>query len=373
MMMPFESSSRNANQVMICYATILIFAHLFVLSQAKKEICTALEWTEYKRSFGKVYTDKSEDAIRREIFCSNLIHINKHNARSKDTGFELGLNHMSDWNETEIGAMLGYDQKPEIEEMMQDSMQLPAKSLSSLINMELLGNGSHEIPDNLDWRDHPNRVSPVRNQGDCGACWAFTTIGLLEGQQMMNKDANDVSSLEPLSAQNLIDCDDINGGCVGGVTFRALYHIATAGGLQTERDYPFVSDKSGVARECQFNKTLAHKSTLSIKGPVFLKSDDEESLKKDVANYGPIAVSMEATWSFYQYRGGIYFESQPRLGRLNHAVLIVGYGTTDTGDDYWIIKNSWGVEWGEEGFGRIARNKGNHCGIEEVPIFFKYK
>lgn len=202
-------------------------------------------------------------------------------------------------------------------------------------------------------------VSPVQDQGLCGSCWAFSSMGALEAQMKKRTGV-----LIPLSPQNLVDCSisDGNLGCRGGYISKAFKYVIRNNGVDSEKSYPY-EHQDGKCRYSVKGKA-GHCSNYHI-----IPEGDERALQAVVASVGPVAVAVNAMLpSFHQYRGGLYSapDCNPRF--TNHAVLVVGYGT-DRGQDYWLVKNSWGTQWGEEGFIRLARNKHNLCGIASFAIY----
>lgn len=305
--------------------------------------------------------------MRSQNFCKNLQQINNHNNEAREHGFKLGLNHMSDWSYLEMQNLLItiFDQ------MNQDTSN--GKDLKSSSSQRM---SSDELPKFVDWRyvgheptHESNRVGPVGNQGACQCCWAFATVGLIEGQQQVNKS----DDLVPLSVQQLIDCDSQgnNKACHGGHAHWALEYIQEeAGGLQSGVDYPLISNETGLEGDCRFDKSKMY--PLKVKEVIRLTSGDEQELKRLVANYGPVAASINMDFSFLQYESGIYFNPRCKSFDLNHAILIVGYGSEPhSGEDYWIVKNSFGTKWGQGGFGLLSRNKDNHCGIASNVVYYK--
>ncbi|GMR53097.1 hypothetical protein PMAYCL1PPCAC_23292, partial [Pristionchus mayeri] len=194
----------------------------------------------------------------------------------------------------------------------------------------------------------------------CGSCWAFAAVGALEGQHAKKK-----GEIVEFSEQNLVDCstDYGNKGCEGGLPENAYNYVKANGGIDTEDSYPYQGDDE----ECKFEKKSVGESD---EGFVDLPAGDEEALKNAVALIGPISVGMDANHlSFQGYKEGVYYEPGCDSDALDHAVLVVGYGTDEDHGDYWIIKNSWGTGWGEKGYFRIARNRDNHCGIATLASY----
>jgi len=220
---------------------------------------------------------------------------------------------------------------------------------------------SKDAPAEWDWRTL-GKVSDVKDQGHCGSCWTFSTTGALEAHQSI------ITGQEPpiLSEQQLVDCaeDFDNHGCSGGLPSHAFEYIKYAGGLQYENDYPYEASDN----EC---RTKSGASTVKVEfGSYNITSGDEEEMKNALWQYGPISVAFQVSSDFRDYKTGVYDSKICRNGPMdvNHAVLAVGYGTTDDGIDYWIVKNSWNGKWGDQGYFKIKRGV-NMCGIAVCNSF----
>lgn len=216
--------------------------------------------------------------------------------------------------------------------------------------------GLTDLPAYVDWRE-AGVVTPVKDQGKCGSCWTFSTVGAVEANWAIYKQGP--SPL--LSEQQLVDCagDYNNFGCSGGLPSQAFQYIQAAGGLQTEVDYPYKAANG----TCYFDKSKVAASVYF--GSHNITEGDEQALMEAVANVGPVSIAFQVTADFKDYDGGVYVgatcKSDP--GSVNHAVLAVGYGHDATSKlDYWIVKNSWTNQWGEEGYFRIKRGS-NMCGL----------
>ena len=217
---------------------------------------------------------------------------------------------------------------------------------------------SAPLPDKVDWREK-GVITGVKNQGNCGSCWTFSSTGALEAHHAIQ--FGNWKSHE-LSEQQLLDCASAfdNHGCSGGLPSHAFEYIHHAGGIATEFSYPYravAGERCGALTPSNFG---AH--TLSSFN---VTENDEDSIKQILATVGPVSVAYQVVEDFRLYKRGIYSSDKCRKGPMdvNHAVLIVGYGQCpESGKPYWIVKNSWGPAWGEDGYFRIERGK-NMCGI----------
>nr|AAD34707.1 cysteine proteinase [Paragonimus westermani] len=211
--------------------------------------------------------------------------------------------------------------------------------------------GLKAAPERMDWREW-GAVGPVENQGSCGSCWAFSVAGNVEGQWFLK-----TGQLVSLSKQQLVDCDVMDYGCGGGWPTNAYMEIMRMGGLELQSDYPYV----GVQQQCYLNK---EKLLAKIDDLIVLGAYEEEHAAY-LAEHGPLSSALNAGYLQF-YQSGIshpsYEECSP--ASLNHAVLTVGYDT-ENGVPYWIIKNSWGTGWGENGYFRLYRGDGT-CGINRM-------
>ncbi|KAG9335106.1 hypothetical protein JZ751_005669 [Albula glossodonta] len=283
--------------------------------------------------------EPGSEGQRRMIWEENYRFIQQHNmeeAQGKHS-YRLGMNQFGDLTDAEY------------QEMMLCSEDTSQEEFSSLP----VWNGSVlKAPAQWDWRQK-GYVTPVKSQGKCGSCWAFSATGALEGQ-MFKKTRR----LVPLSEQNLMDCSRAygNNGCHGGLALRAFDYIAVNGGIESEKTYPYTAKDSS---RCKYSK---RRSVASCKGYQQLPRGNERCLKNALIAVGPIAVSVNANLTTFKlYKSGIY--SDPTcLKETNHAMLAVGYGT-QCGAKFWIVKNSWGTFWGEKGYIRMARDNDNQSGI----------
>ncbi|EOX91528.1 Granulin repeat cysteine protease family protein [Theobroma cacao] len=290
---------------------------------------------------GKAYNGIGEEEMRFDIFKDNLKFIDEHNSNNNRT-YKLGLNKFADLTNQEYRSkFLGTRSDPRRRVMKSKN---PSQRYAF--------RAGDSLPESVDWREHGS-VNPVKDQGYCGSCWAFSTIAAVEG---INKIVT--GELISLSEQELVDCDrTYDAGCNGGLMDYAFQFILDNGGIDTEEDYPYL----GIDSQC--DPTRKNAKVVSIDGYEDVVSYDESALKKAVAHQ-PVSVAIEAGGRFFQlYESGV-FTGQCGTA-LDHGVVAVGYGT-DNGVDYWLVRNSWGNTWGEHGYIRIERNMDGYsgrCGI----------
>lgn len=314
---------------------LCLFGYAASMVIEKVDIIVDSDWQLWKSGHNKAYTDIHEEKVRYTIWQDNVRRITEFNQNSKS--LFLRMNHFGDMTNTEFRAQMNGYFSPS--DKTKDSATFLTPNYAA-------------IPDNVDWRDH-GYVSDVKNQGQCGSCWAFSTTGALEGQHFRK-----TGKMVTLSEQNLVDCSGTYGnqGCNGGLMDNAFKYVKANGGIDTEESYPY----EGVQKKCRFQKeNIGAEDT----GFVDIKEGDEDALKNATATVGPISVAIDAShFSFQFYHSGVYDEEQCSSSQLDHGVLVVGYGTYNS-QDYWLVKNSWGTGWGLNGYVRMSRNKNNQCGI----------
>jgi len=295
------------------------------------------EWQAWKTFHDKKYETDTEDEARYAIWRDNLRRIQQHN--SEGHSYTLAMNQFGDLTVDEYRFFfLGLRSHFSDRTKQHGSSFLPPSGVT--------------LPDTVDWRTK-GYVTPVKNQGRCGSCWAFSATGSLEGQHFKK-----TGKLVSLSEQNLVDCSRTSGnfGCLGGYVDKAFEYIKDNGGIDTEASYPYKAEKG----RCHFLKADVG---ATVTGYTDIQSGNESALQSAVATVGPISVWIDV-WheSFHFYHKGVYNEPACSSTFLNHEVLAVGYGTYE-GQDYWLVKNSWGTGWGMEGYVMMTRNKNNQCGI----------
>jgi len=281
---------------------------------------------QFKAEYSKKYRDAGEEQYRRTIFLRNLVRIEAHNANPANT-YAQGVNQFTDLIDEEFKAIYL-------------TLQVPA----SAGNIIILGEESPIVGD-IDW-EKQGVITPVKNQGSCGSCWAFSAVAALESAYKLKNHEEQVS----ISEQELVDCSRPQGnqGCNGGWMDSDFTYIKS-NKIHGDRDYPYVARDQA----CKAATTSGRQWTLS--GFVDVPGCTELA---NALEHRPVSVAVDASvWS--SYRTGVL--SNCGLN-VNHGVLLVG-----SNDQYWRIKNSWGGSWGESGFIRLAR--GNTCAICQYPSY----
>lgn len=316
----------------------------FVIKEAKPvHFDGEAEWQAWKVFHGKKYTTDTEERARFAIWADNMQKILKHNSGShKHT---LAMNHFGDLTFDEYRYQyLGVKSHYSNYTKRTGSTFLPPCNV--------------RLPEQVDWRTE-GYVTPVKNQGQCGSCWAFSTTGSLEGQHFRK-----TGQLVSLSEQNLVDCSTSYGnhGCQGGLMDNAFKYIENNGGIDTEASYPY----QGANEYCRYR---ASSVGATCTGYTDIQQGSESDLQAASATVGPISVAIDAGHTSFQfYSSGVYDEPSCSSTQLDHGVLVVGYGTY-AGQDYWLVKNSWGTRWGLEGYIMMSRNKNNQCGVATVASY----
>lgn len=325
-------------------ATFAIFnmtagpAHQTFLAEPQNPVESA--FIRYINKFHKTYATKEEYNHRLSIFTQNYHEIFSHNMMNSDKdGFKKGTNQFTDMTQDEFKMRLGYK-----------------AHLKTVRGAEMLS--TEGVPTSVDWRKE-GAVTPVKDQGQCGSCWAFSATGSIEGAYAI---AN--KNLVSFSEQQLVDCstDEGNMGCNGGLMDYAFTYVETSK-LETESDYPYTA----MDGDCDYK---AAKGKITLGGFKDVTANSPDQLEAAVA-LGPVSVAIEAdTGVFQSYTSGI-ISSKGCGTNLDHGVLVVGYGT-EGGKDFWILKNSWGSSWGESGYFRVLKTKTSGpgiCGLQMQPSY----
>ncbi|KAL4459369.1 hypothetical protein ABPG74_017982 [Tetrahymena malaccensis] len=297
-------------------------------------------YNEWRKNNPRVYINDAEKQFRQTMFLENFQKIQDHNSNPSHT-YQLGLNQFSDMTQEEFAQKIltnipiqGKSQKNSVSSSNKSSVQTTSTTVAA----------------SFDWRTK-GALTPVKNQGNCGSCWAFSATGVMESFNFIKNHV-----LTSFSEQQLVDCvTTSNGyysyGCNGGSYQQALQYASKVG-MKTESAYPY----AGYQGSCKASGTSNGYKPVSFS---FITSS---TLALQTAiNASPVSVAIDATY-LSMYSSGVYNNCNPSNINLNHAVLAVGYDTQGN----WIIKNSWGTQWGMSGFFLLAPN--NTCGILDDPM-----
>ncbi|KAL6865157.1 hypothetical protein ACP4OV_016308 [Aristida adscensionis] len=285
---------------------------------------------------GRTYKDEIQKAQRFKVFKTNANFIDKSNAVGNGK-YVLATNKFADMSNEEFMAMYARS-KP------------MAHGSKEPLGFKYLNVTLSDLPEEVDWVKK-GAVTKVKDQKDCECCWAFATVAIVEGIHQIK-----TGELLTLSEQHLVDCSDRDNGCQGGNMVKALKYIIKNDGIATEKDYPYTGRRGW----CQHVEPA-----VKITGYRNVPYDNEDELAAAVAKQ-PVAVGIDSG-KFQFYHDGVM------LGHgcgtdTNHGMAVVGYGTTQDGIKYWLLKNNWGEDWGEGGYLRLERGI-NACGVAKMPTY----
>jgi len=296
-------------------------------------------FTSWMHDFSVSY-DADEFQTRYSIFQANMDFVQTFNARG---GHQVGLNRFAALSNAEFRAVY----LPGLTRPSTRDVSVP----------EFSGEGMRvSRATSVDWRTS-GAVTPIKDQGQCGSCWTFGSAGAIESTYKIS-----TGTLVSLSEQNLLDCVTDSDGCSGGSPYYAFQYVVNNGGIDTEVGYPY----TGTQATCAYSSTNKGADITAFSSV----TATEAALQAAVTNQ-PCVVAIDAGLeSFQLYASGIYNDSAclSDANDLDHAVVVVGFGTNSSGD-YWIIKNSWGTTWGVAGYFYLARNAGNRCGVATNAYF----
>ncbi|KAL4459368.1 hypothetical protein ABPG74_017981 [Tetrahymena malaccensis] len=296
-------------------------------------------YNQWRNHNPRVFINEAEKQYRQSVFLENFQKIKEHNSNSANT-YQQGFNQFSDMTQEEF-----------VQKILMSNSQAQSSQPSSQSSSNNLGltASTSTIATSIDWRAK-GAVTPVKNQGNCGSCWAFSSTGSMES---FNYIKNNV--LQSFSEQQLVDCvTTSNGyysyGCNGGSYYQAFLYASRVG-MKSESAYPYTA----IWGSCKVS------GTSNGYKPVSFVSVGQNTLALQTAlNASPVSVAIDAT-NLSLYTSGVYNGCNPQYINLNHAVLAVGYDAQGN----WIIKNSWGASWGQQGYFLLAPN--NTCGILDNP------
>ncbi|XP_020089327.1 fruit bromelain-like isoform X2 [Ananas comosus] len=330
-------------QILFLFLFLSVMWASSLASRGEADDSMMKRFEEWMADFGRVYSDDAEKMRRFEIFKDNVNRIEAFNRRGGNS-YTLGINQFADMTNNEIVAQhVGL------------SLPLNMTNLEPSVSFEDVNMSA--IPQSIDWRDY-GAVTPVKNQGSCGSCWAFSSIATVEGIYKIK-----TGQLISLSEQEVLDCT-VSNGCTSGWVHKAYEFIIANKGVTAQANYPYVGYKGTCAANSKPN--AAYITGYQQVQPSY----NERAIMYAVANQPTVIAIDASSYYFNHYNGGIF--KGPCGTNIFHAVTVVGYGQdSSTGDKYWIIKNSWGNTWGENGYVRMLRDTAypGLCGLASYGIY----
>lgn len=302
----------------------------------------------FMTKFNKTYSTHDYE-YRYSVFCKNMEYADRHNSQENRT-YDMGMNQFTDMTHKEFSSKLLMNPiNGELHNRGPNTHRYDMRELSS-------------IPTSMDWRSM-GYVTDVKDQGQCGSCWAFSAVGVIEGQHAkVNK------TLVSLSEENVVDCSSSFGnyGCGGGWPEAGMRYVINNSGIDTEQSYPYTAGTSGMGGNCSYNNNSVG-ATLSK--TVNITSGSMADLYHAIATVGPISVALDAEYDFQMYSSGIFKSTACSNTSLDHALVAVGYGVSANGQKYIIIKNSWNTVWGMDGYIYFSADIDNMCGVATTASY----
>jgi len=293
------------------------------------------KFIEFQKKYQKSYLS-GEFGNRYQIFRSNLIRAAARQEQEKGTA-KWGITKFSDLTDEEFKS---FYLMPKF-----SAKDFPKHAVAELASPPQV----QQVQ--FDW-SQKGATTPIYNQGQCGSCWAFSATETIESYWFLAGH-----SLQQLSMQQIVDCDTTDDGCGGGWTYDAYQYVESAGGIESYNDYPYVAQD----QSCQFQQSDV---VATISGWQYVtQNQDEGQMYNWLASNGPLSVCVDASqWSSYQ--GGTLMASDCTTD-LDHCVQLTGYGTDDSGTQFWNVRNSWGSDWGQSGYIWLQRGA-DTCGVAQV-------
>lgn len=342
-------------------AAFTLAVALCMVFTANARVLDPLEdkFARWMEQYGRTYETEAEKAKRFEIFRETVRYVE---TRQKEGATSLGLTKFADMTQTEFASKY--------------LTKTPVRGDQNVSSVPVAVPKAGSTPSSYNWQDQ-GAITDVKNQYYCGGCWAFSATEQIESQWFL--EGNDLTAF---SEQQIISCDSVDAGCNGGDTITAFSYVKRAGGLATEESYPF-SDKYGRTSSCSDDFTIAGGSitgyTYATDACTTRKCDDqdEDTLIKNLASTAPASICVDASeWSYYS--GGV-FNGRCNNGyyNLDHCVQVIGYSgysgdaSSSSSDSYYIVRNSWGTDWGEDGMIYLQIGE-NACGIADEATFVTF-
>jgi len=299
-------------------------------------------WTRFKAEHGRVYRDSVEEAQRFRNFAKNLERARELNAKMPSARF--GVTKFMDMS---------------VEEFRQQYLMTNLPKLDQVkLNAHYHNNATYKslaAPSSYDWFNK-GACTPVYNQGQCGSCWAFSATETIESFYKLSSSSH---SLTKLSMEQVVDCDSTCYGCSGGWTYAAYEYVMSQGGIDSYASYPYIAG-GGNSGNCNFQQGSV--VTTISNWQYVTQSDDENEMKTYLTANGPLSICVYAeAWMTYQ--SGVFMASECQ-GQIDHCVQLTGYNM-DASTPYWIVRNSWGTDWGVNGFIWLQYGQ-NTCSIGDV-------
>jgi len=312
----------------------LLLSVVFVMSANYYE--AQLKFDSFVETYKKEYATEVEMLYRFQIFTQSLDLVDMLNKYSKGEGAVFGITKFSDLTREEFKRdILMQERTPVVVD--------PARVLRPKIV---------DIPASFDWRKSGG-VTPVKDQGQCGSCWAFSVVENVESMWIISGKAN-ASDLR-LSEQQVVDCDSVDAGCNGGDPPTAFQYIMQAGGLESEDSYPYTAEDGS----CQFSQKDV---VAQVKDWRYATSQgDEKTMQQNLVSWGPLSICVDAEYWQYYTSGVLTAWQCAWFNSLDHCVQLVGY-SQESSQSYWIVRNSWGTDWGLNGYIQLEMFT-NACGL----------